>query len=439
MQPRASLILGAICCVVVPMGFALGRWSGSTAATVGGRPSESSPSSDRSLPQAGPAAKDSADFSAVTIENLGQVEFDHAFEMLRTAPKEALIAWTKRLEALPISPRHTAAITLFFKTVAQIDTKVAVDLALSIERAEPRWTAIGAIDVGAPLANLSEVARMYSGIDPMGQALVGSLISRWSLTDPEATARFLAAYSGTVTNEELAPFLGNWAARDPAAAMQWLANADAKRRSSRVYEEFYAGWMSKDRAAALQAIAMRSSEKVMKKAIRRATENLFMDSPDAAREFVLSLSNIAAQKEAVAQVTEHITRVVLGGADRIQIKPPEAAKWLATLPEELWHSEIGYVLDQWGFTDPPAVNAWLNQMPPQTKDRLLAEQCSAFNWNVPTTGFKAGLQISDRELREKTFREVLKEMNGAGREELLQKAELSADEAAEMQRILKRL
>jgi hypothetical protein len=206
-----------------------------------------------------------------------------------------------------------------------------------------------------------------------------------------------------------------------------------------VYADFYAGWMLKDRTAALEDLAPHGGEKIFKKAIQTVSENLFTDSPDAARSFVLMLPNSAAQKAAVDQITLHITGIFLGGGDYLHLKPDEVAKWLFTLPDDLWHKEIGSVIDRWADSDPSAVDAWLNQLPPQTKDRLLAEQCLAYNWNLPTAGLKAGLQIRDRELREKTFREIFKDKVEEGKEELLQKAELSGEEAAEIQRILKNL
>ena len=433
------MVLGVLCVLVAPIGLLLGRWSVSTAPLSTSDAAAALRSEARSSAKAGLSATELADFSNVRIENLGQVEFDHAFELLHSAPKEALTAWTRRLEMLPVTPRKTAAISVFFRTLAQIDTRAAVDLALSMERTDPRWMAIGAVDVAAPLANLPEVARMYTAINETRQALVGDLIAKWSMTDPEATARFLASYPGKVTNDEIARFIGNWVALDPAAATQWLLETDASRRCPRVYADFYAGWMLKDRMAALEDLAARGGDKIFKKAIQTVSENLFTDSPDAARSFVLKLPTSAAQKAAVDQITLHITGLFLGSGDYLHLKPDEVAKWLFTLPDDLWHKEIGYVIERWADKDPSAVDAWLNQQPPQTKDRLLAEQCLAFNWNVPTAGFKAGLQIRDRELREETFREIFKDKVEEGKEELLQNADLSGEEAAELKRILKNL
>ena len=48
-------------------------------------------------------ATGTTDLAKVRIENLGQVEFDVAFDLVKSAPKEVLAGWTKRLENLPYS------------------------------------------------------------------------------------------------------------------------------------------------------------------------------------------------------------------------------------------------------------------------------------------------------------------------------------------------
>lgn len=437
MKRRRWLLLFSICLVVAAITFELGRWSAAEQHRSNAEQMRSI-SEPRSSGEAREASA-ATDFAKVKIENLGEVEFDGAYELLRSAPKEALTAWTKRLEGLPVAPRKTAAINVFFKTLAQIDTKTAVDLALSIDRADPRWAAIGAVAVATPAANLSEVARMYTTINETKLSVAGDLISRWSATDPEATARFLASYPGKVENNDIAAFMWNWAALDPAAATEWLAKAEASRRDPVVYEGFYAGWMLRDRAAALEDLAARGADKTFEKAIKTVAENLFTDSTDSARAFILTLPSSAAQEAAVDQITGHFTKIYLGGGDYLHLKPDEVTKWLLTLPDNLWQEQVGYIIDRWAAEDRPAVDAWMNQMPPQTRDRLLAEQCLAFNWNLPASGFRAGLRIGDPELRESTFRKLFKDKVEEGKQELLEKAELSAEEAGELRRILKHL
>jgi hypothetical protein len=438
MQHRAPLVFTALICLIAPIGFALGRWSAATpnvSLPISGQASVSELSTSEHAPS---SASVPVDFSAVTIENLGQVEFDHAFELIRSAPKEALTAWTKRLEALPVSPRKTSAISLFFKTLAQIDARTAVDLALSIDRSDPHWIAIASVAVATPSSSLSEVARMYLTIGETRIPIAGELIGKWSATDPEATARFLASYTGRVANDDIAAFIGNWAARDPAAALDWLAKADASRRDAGVYASLYAGWILDDRTAALEDLASHASDKTFKRAVKTISEKLFTESPDDARAFVLTLP-AGAQAVAVDQVAGHITGLYFGG-DYLHLKPDEVTKWVLTLPEPLWHEHIGYLIDRWSDADARAVDAWLNGMSPGARDRLLAEHCrSSSNSNAPTAAFQSGLRISDPALRADTLNQVFNEMDVEARQELLQKLELSPEEARQLERILKRL
>src|SRR5438067_455004 len=109
MEQRSCWILFGICLLVAPITFALGRWSQAARPASNAERTRfaSEPRSSREAQR----AKEARDFARVTIENLGEVEFDQAYELLRSAPKEALLGWTKRLEGLPVAPRKTAAIT----------------------------------------------------------------------------------------------------------------------------------------------------------------------------------------------------------------------------------------------------------------------------------------------------------------------------------------
>ena len=391
----------------------------------------------RNSERAAPAASDRTNYSAVMIENLGQVEFDQAFELIRSAPKEALMAWTRRLEALPLAPRKTAAINMFFKTIAQIDTRTAVDLALALDRNDPRWTAIKAVTVAAPYSNLDEVARMYSTIAPTRQSIAGDFIAKWSTVDPEATARFLASYPSKVENRDIEPLVSNWAAINPRAAQEWLAKADASRRDADMYESFYLGWLLKDRSSALQDLAAKAADKKFEAAVKRINEEVFTQSPEAARNFVLALPP-DQQAAAVDAITGHFTNIYIGG-DYLHLKPDEVTKWLVTLPDALW-GEVGVMIDKWTENDSGAVDTWLNGMSPQVKDRLLAEHFRASVTNDdPTAAFQSVLRISNRAQREEILRQVLKKMDEEKRMELLQKVKLPPEQSAAVRQILKRL
>jgi hypothetical protein len=374
-----------------------------------------------------------ADFSKVTIENLGQVEFDHAFGLLRSAPKEALAVWTKRLEGLPVGPRKTAGITAFFKTLAQIDAHTAVDLALSLNLHEPRWTAIGAISNAIPAANLNEVARMFTALNEKKLGLT-DLVMSWSRSDPVATAEFLSSYSGEVDNRDVGQLMANWAALDPSAAREWLAKHPVHRDEA-VYAGFYSGWLEHDRLAAINDLTPHLDDPAFKKALEVVSKDLFKDSPDASRTVILTLQP-AAQETAVGAIVGDVTAIYMSGAPDLQVD--EVAKWLITLPENLWHENLGAILNRWPDQDRAARDGWIDQLPPGTRDAVLADYCRAYPPYVATDNLRAGLKIRDRGLRQETFRNIFGKMDQEAREALLTDAQLMPEETQELMRILDR-
>lgn len=433
MPRRRLLILIAGCLLISPIGFAVGHWTGAT-------PRHPGATDQYSVPEAGAGRKPigsgaTTDYSDVLIENLGQVEFDQAFDLLHSAPKEALTAWTKRLEALPVGPRRTAGITAFFKTVAQIDTKTAVDLALSLNRYEPRWTAIGSIGSAAPAANLGEVARMYTELHEKKLGL-GNFVIDWSRSDPVATAHFLSSYEGEVDNRDVAQLMANWAALDSAAASEWLASQVPGRRDEDVYAGFYSGWFEHDRAAALNALRMRANDETLSKALKAVSMALFKDSPAGAREYILTLPP-SAQETAVNAMVHDVTAIYLSGVPELQAS--DVAKWLLTLPENLWHEEVGEVVNRWPEQDGAGRDAWIDQLPLNTHDAVLAAYCRAGNSYIQAQNIRMGLKIRDSNLRQETLRDVFHNMEEEAQKALWRNEQLTPTERKELSKILKRL
>lgn len=432
MPRRRWLILIAVCLLISPIGFAVGHWSGATPRRMG--PAQQYPISETGAEhqQGGPSAM--TDYSSVMIENLGQVGFDQALGMLHSAPKEALTAWTKRLEALPVGPRRTAGITAFFKTLAQIDASTAVDLALSLNLHEPRWTAIGAIGNATPAASLSEVARMYTALNEKKLGLI-DFVMNWSRSDPVATAEFLSNYDGDVENSDVRYLMANWAALDPAAAREWLAKHPV-RRDPVVYAGFYSGWLENDRAAALNDLKTHLDDQTFNKALEVVSMDLFKDSQEELRAFILTLPP-AAQETGVHAIVGDVTAIYLGGGPDLQAD--EVAKWLVTLPEKLWRQNLGGVMNRWPERDLQARQSWIDGLAPDMRDAVLVDYCQAYNSYIQGDHIRAGLQISDPHLRQETFRDIFTKLDEQPRQHFLTNAELSPAEKEELAKILKGL
>ena len=426
MPRRRWLTLIAVCFVISPISFGVGHWSGAL-------PYHGSAQQNGGL-EVAPSVKprdEAKDYSGVLIENLGQVEFDQALDLLESAPKEALATWVKRLEHLPLGPCKTAGINAFFKALSQIDAATAVELALSMKRQDPRWTAIGAVSKAMPAANLSEVARMYTALNEKKLSLA-DLVWNWSRSDPVATAKFLSNYGGQVDNADVAQLMTNWAALDPAAAQAWLTEHQ-DRREAGVYAGFYSGWVEHDRTTALNDLRARVDDETYGKALDTVSKDLFKDSADAARTFILMLPP-AAQEAGVGAIVGDVTAVYLSGAGELQAD--EVAKWLITLPDKLWRENLGEVMNRWDYRDRAGLDGWIDQLPSTTRDAVLADYCKASGAYLQVENVRAGLKILDQNLREETLRHVFNETEPEDHEQFLTDADLLPAEKEELARIL---
>jgi hypothetical protein len=376
-------------------------------------------------------AAEQNELANVTIENVAEVGFTQAYELLRGCEPDRLAVWASRLEAMPTGPRKTAAISTFYKMLVQLDTKLACDLALKTMQRDARATAIGAIVAAAPAANISEVAAMrlrLGGYD----GSVSDLIERWSETDPVGVSRFIAAHPKSVDTYAIGTLLGNWAAIDPPAAKSWLSRLDASQRDSSVYQEFYSGWFERDTQAALHDLLENAGDEQVSEAIAVSATKLFRKSRDAAEAFILQLPSGSAQRGAVERIAQSAALHPEASA-----APADVAAWLLALPREVCGDSIGSLVAAWTREEPSRVAAWMDQMPSSTRDWVAAKFCLAYQWDDPQPSFAAGLRISDPRLREETLRSALARAGAAQRaRKLIRKLDLSTTEAAELNRIV---
>jgi hypothetical protein len=262
---------------------------------------------------------------------------------------------------------------------------------------------------------------------------IGSLITNWSRSDPVETAHFLSSYEGEVDNRDVAELMANWAARDPAAASDWLASQAPGRRDEDVYAGFYSGWLEQDPAAALNTLRARANDESLSKALKAVSMDLFKDSPAGAREFILTLPP-SAQETAVDALVHDVTAFYLSGVPELQAD--DVAKWLITLPENLWREAVGEVVNRWPEQDSAGRDAWIDQLPRDTHDAVLVAYCRAGNSYIQAQNIKMGLRIRDSALREETLRDVFSKMEEQAQQALWRNEQLTPIEMKELAKIL---
>ncbi len=389
------------------------------------------------LPSSEMSGSKADDLAKATIENIGQVEFDRGYRLLRAASPKTLAQWTARLEAMPTSPRKTAGIASFFRILAQVDTKTAVELALKLRGREARAVASTALAGATPEANVTELTHLIaeSGPNVLGNEW-GELIVRWSMTDPVSAANFAAKHLGAKTDSYwLGSMLENWAAVDPGAAQTWLEKLAPEQRDATALAGFYSGWFERDRPAAVDHLVAHGSIATLTNALATVGPAIFKESPEAARALISKFPEAERQKAVVGSVAQ-----AAGGSSasrEANYNHESVTKWLVTLPADVAEDSLGQTMAGWSNSSPEAAAAWMKGLPTELHDRVAASVCRAVNWSEPQRNLTAGYEITDPNLREATLRSVIKQF--ASRKlarEFVSTANLPPAQASELERMI---
>jgi len=131
-------------------------------------------------------------------------------------------------------------------------------------------------------------------------------------------------------------------------------------------------------------------------------------------------------------IAAHAThRVIYSSLD---IPPDTVAKWLVTMPQEIWDDHLGYVVKAWRCKNPDEAEQWLNSMSVDVRDQVTAKFSVALDWDNPQENFEAAFSIHDRALREETLKKISSD-NREGINRLLKRAKLSPQQRVEFKRI----
>ena len=374
------------------------------------------------------------DYTRVTIENVDRLNFEQTYELLRSSPREALAHWAKRLDELPASPRKSAAISAFYKTLAQTDARAAVDLTLRMTRRDARSDAAAAIQATVTPIDLPEFGRLLVGLN-VRRGGFASLLSDWSEHDPVSASRFAEAHASQVDSYSITGLVSNWVQIDAAAARAWLDHVAPDKKSPALYESFYGAWLESDRSAATSDLVSRAGGKKLHAAITQTAARLLGDSEAEARAFFSSLPDPASQRAALdGMTTRFIGRSIY--SDALRVDPTKYANWLLELPPQLAGEQIGQVVSAWSADQPEAAHSWLNQMPTHTRDSVLSQVCRALDWNDAQRNFQAGFNIRDGRVREESLRAALRRAGSQeNARELITRLQLPAAEIAQLQQI----
>ena len=227
----------------------------------------------------------------------------------------------------------------------------------------------GEKDGAAAMASLSEMNGRDAGMT-RGTALAG-----WAAKDPEAAMKYLADYkaanpedsNGRGGNREEAMMerglVSALARNNPEMAMKYVMTLKEDERAD--YMGVIADQKLHEGTAAASAWALSlTDEKMRSAALDTISRQFLRGDMTAATEWAASIASLPGSGQAVGQIADAMARK----------DPAGAAAWVATLPSGTSQTAaLQQIYDQWTRSDPTAASTQLTQMPAgEAKNAIVA-------------------------------------------------------------------
>ena len=418
-SPRAqALVAGLAAAALAIGGFQTGRYTVAAAAdanSTGVVPSQ--PSSDVALRKVALIERQQ---DRIIIRDIATVPFSELYDVLKTAPREQLLAWARDLDRMPRGLRQRAAVIAYYKSLIQVDHHAAIEALFHSENLNMRDLAIDSLLKAAPESIWGDLAEMMVQLPYKERgAYREDVVWNWSRVDPEAVSKFIESHP--VNQEEdgrVFSLMCFWPNIDPAAAREWL-EADGSRQTKDSFRAFVTSWAEVDPAAAINYAVAKATRPNFQEAINGLGYQFVRLSKDDATKLMMLLPAEQA-KAAMKKIAGTTTAVLVGGVPEDYQRPPgEVARWMASLPIELWNDTIGEITQNWLQQDAAAVTVWLNQLSPERRDVAIVSFCRAAESDSVEQVLTLASTINDRGLRDKALGEFARRL-GTERNEALE-------------------
>jgi hypothetical protein len=416
-SPRVqAAIAGLAAAILAIAGFQMGRYTVDATAVANNTAAVPRQSPSDSVARKDALIERSQD--RIIIRDIATIPFSELYDVLKSAPREQLLAWARDLESMPRGPRQRAAVNAYYKSLVQVDHRAAIEAVRRAQNINMREIALEALTRAAPESIWGELAEALVELPyPRRKNVREDLIWNWSAVDPVAAAQFITTHP--VPEGDLRPYslLCNWGQLNPEQARDWV-EADPSRQTENAWRALVTSWAETDRAAAVNYALANASRPNFAKAIDELAYDFVREAEADATDLLLRLPPDRAK--GVMQHVAHMTMDVILGLPEGYVKPSDAvAKWMVTLPAEQWSDSIGLVAQDWFGKDPSAATQWFNQLSPSIRDTALASFCRGAKSESIDQVLALGLTIYDPKLRDAALGQLVRSL-GETKEEALQ-------------------
>jgi hypothetical protein len=348
------------------------------------------------------------DLANARVDDLGAVPAVELTELMRRATPEQLAALALKFNEAPTDARTFGGMGVFFQAWAQLDPSAALIGAFRINDVAMRKLAAGTV-VGSvsPSAAPQLIAFLTNHPDKdltneSKNEFLGTLVSSWSLLDPEAASRFIDDLGDT--NKSLAyrvrkDIAYNWATLDPSAALEWVTRQKGKNflDTTYLYDDVIRGWCRKDISTASAYVTQHLDNPAAGQLASSVVAAMFEHSVDEATNWISHLPAGDARNEAEGTIASSWAAK----------DPSSAAKWLATLGVDEQTNVVRTIASNWVDTDWPAASRWLATLTGDVRDEALA--AAAYRERVTQAdSLSLALSIGKEEMRNNVLESIIR-------------------------------
>lgn len=353
------------------------------------------------------------------LPDVVNMPFRETYTLFKTASDETLRSYFAELQQRRPKPTRYAGLVSFFKTLIHVNPRLTTELIARLSK-DDRWPAMYAIRDVAPPRGMRAVAEVLLSFDRMEISscswdMLRETLDEWGKNDPLALKEFLETHRDQDVDRYFPKLLRNWAAYDPEAAQKWMREIiqnhpppppDDTTMASDRWEEamsdmaiaWIEGFLENDRDAAINYVLEHATEPGVSHAINAFSGDLFIMSPDQARDFLRHLprEQVLAGLDGISLKAD---RFVLSDAPDNTTSPRFIAEWIMNSFPEV-SERFDWVLGEWKYANPQEMFAWMAELPASRRAEVVRRFHTYVSEAKPSEDFDLIVQARDAVVRD---------------------------------------
>jgi hypothetical protein len=342
------------------------------------------------------------DLANASVDDLGAVPAGALTELMHRATPAQLAALALKFNDAPTDARTFGGMGVFFQAWSQLDANAALVGAFRINDVAMRKLAARTVVNSVSPSSAQELITHLTDhpdkdlIDECKNEFLGTLISSWSLLDPEAASRFAddPGYAknrlGYRTKTDIAY---NWATLDPPAALAW----SAKQKPDDFSDYAVKGWCRKDINAASAWVLQHLNDPAAEQFASSVVNEMFDQSLEATTDWINQMPAGGPRNDAETRLAS-----LWAAKD-----PRSAATWLATLPANEQTNVISTIASNWIETDWTEASRWIATLTGDPRDEALAVAASGERV-PPGDSLSLAMSIGKEDMRNGVIENVIR-------------------------------